>query len=136
MKQRYDQIRVVASSAGMFVKDARGQNIQVFACNTALRAGKPPVMQLNLIAQPFDVAGTPVFNVQDPATGALKAVRRIEWHDGTVGEFPTPPAEQPVMQQPAAAQAADPPGAAPITPAAPAPLQQPDTPPVGQGPHG
>lgn len=118
MQKRYDQLRVVASKDGMFVKDARGQNIHVFACNIALRAGKPPVMQMNLLAQPFDVQGVPTFLAQDPMTGEPKPVRRIEWQDGTVAEFPDAPKTDIVMQPQPGAAMADPAGARPITPAA------------------
>ncbi len=119
MQKRYDQIRVLGSPDGMFVKDAYGRNIQVFAVNIALRAGHPPVMQLNLLAQPFDVQGVPTFMAQDPDTGQPKAVRRIEFHDGTVHEFPEAPKPPVAMSQPAGGPAtSDPPGVRPITPAA------------------
>lgn len=121
MKHRYDQIRVVASPDGMFILDAKGAKIHVFAVNIALRAGQPPVMQLNMLAQPFDVAGQATFMAVDPVSGEPKPVKRIEFWDDTAHDFPK--VELPVghgvaMQPPPGGPpaASDPAGAKPITP--------------------
>lgn len=91
-RERYDQVRVIASHDGLVVKDARGGNMAVLGVDIGLRPGLPPVMIMRLISGPFDVQGTPQFLVADPATGQPKAAKRIEWHDGTSVDFPEPPA--------------------------------------------
>lgn len=116
----FAELRVIANPAeGLRVVDSKGNAVQVFAANIALRAGKPPVMQMNLISQNFSVQGVAAFMVQDPTTGQPKAVRRIEWQDDSVAEFAPAPQPEVVMAPPAGgASMADPPGVQAITPAA------------------
>jgi hypothetical protein len=89
-KGQYDQIRIVASPDGMFVKDARGGEMRTFGIDISLRPMQPPVMRINLFAGNFDVVGHPTFLVQDVTTGQPKAAKRIEYWDGTTVEFPEP----------------------------------------------
>ena len=120
IKHRYDQLRVIASPNGVTVVDEKRNALtNVFGINLAVRPGKPPVMQLNLLAGAFDVAGVPTFLAADPAGGPPKAVKSIEWWDGTGVAFPEPPPAAVTMQPPVGGgQSADPAGVRPITPVA------------------
>lgn len=103
-KSSYDQIRVVGSPEGYWVKDAKGQNMHVFGVDAALRNGRPPVLRINLICGNLDIAGHPVFAIADPATGQARTVRKITWLDGTEVEFPIPPSPPPSGEPAAATQ--------------------------------
>jgi hypothetical protein len=118
--KNYDQIRIIASAEGTTVLDANRKSIaNVFGVTIALRPNKPPVMQINLIAGAFDVQGKALFMAADPAGGAPKPVKSIEFYDGTGLTFPEPPPVTVTMQPPNGGQtAADPEGAKPITPPA------------------
>lgn len=89
--KRYDQIRVIASAEGLTVKDALGGNMQTLGVDIGLRPGLPPVMVVRLAAGAFDVQGVAQYLAFDPETNAPRAVRRIEWADGTAIDFPLPP---------------------------------------------
>ncbi len=120
MKHRYDQVRIIASPEGTTILDAERKALtNVFAVNIALRAAKPPVIQMNMIAGNFDVVGVPTFMAADPAGGPPKPVKAIEFWDGTGIAFPEAPPSAVVMQPPpGGASSADPAGAKPITPSA------------------
>lgn len=120
-KPAYEQLRVIASPDGIVIQDANRRAIpNVFGVNMAIRPGKPPVMQFNLMGGSFDVAGVPTFMIADPAGGQPKAVKSIEFWDGEGIAFPQPPAADLQMQPPAGgAPSADPTGVRPLTPALP-----------------
>jgi hypothetical protein len=113
--KKYDVISVVGKGPFTEVRDARGTPIQNwYGINIAARPGKRPVIQLNMVAGAFNLEGTPTFMAADLAGGAPKAVKSIEFWDGTGLKFPAPPPTSVVMQQPPQAGATmAPPAAAP-----------------------
>ena len=100
-KKDYSSLRVIAGPDGILVQDANRKAIPgIFGVDISIRPGKPPVMRVNLICGHFDVAGTPLFAVADPASGQPRLVSRIEFADGGTFEPPPPPA---VVADPGAA---------------------------------
>ena len=116
-KSDYSAIRVIASPDGTAVLDANRKSIPgIIGIDVALRAQRPPVMRVNMLAGNVDIVGHPVFAVADPATGQLRLVRKILWLDGQEWEAPPlPPEYVPVpgeMQPAPAAPGAEQNGAA------------------------
>lgn len=120
-KNQYSALRVVASPDGLVVWDVNRKAVPgIISVDISLRPAQPPLMRVNMVCGNFDVAGTPVFAIVDPATGAPKPVARVEFSDGTVFEAPPLPVVEadPGRAGAAAAQAANP-GATIVQPAAP-----------------
>ncbi len=99
-KNQYSAIRVVASPDGLVVWDVNRKAVPgIISVDISLRPAKPPLMRVNMVCGNFDVAGTPMFAIVDPATGAPKAVTRVEFSDGTVFEAPPLPVVEAAMPQ-------------------------------------
>jgi len=92
-RKRFDQVRIVASPDGVLVRDVNGHTIEgVIAADCAVRPGQTPVIRLVMFNGTYDVAGTPAFLAMGQTRpGAPKAVKRIEFWDGEISEFPEPP---------------------------------------------
>ena len=103
--KKYDVISVVTKGPFTEVRDARGQPVQNwYGINIAARPGKKPVIQVNMVAGAFNIEGVPTFMVADPAGGPPKAVKSIEFYDGTGLKFPFPPPTGVIMQPPPSAR--------------------------------
>jgi hypothetical protein len=102
-KADYSALRIFSSPQGVSVLDAKRNAVPgIISADISLRPGKGTLMRINLVCGHFDVVGVPVFAVADPVTGLPRAVKRIEFIDGTVFDAPPipPAAPMPLAETP------------------------------------
>jgi hypothetical protein len=97
MSNNIDTLRVIGSPQGFAVYDNARRKLNVMALDLFIRPGNPPLMQIAMPAGNIDVVGKSLFAVVDMATGKPRIVKRIEWADGEVTDFPEPEKVQAAM---------------------------------------
>ena len=69
------------------------------AVDMMIRPGVPPMIMVAMPAGDIDVDGKALFAVVDPSSGRPRVVKRIEWADGGVTDFPEPEKKKPDSEQ-------------------------------------
>jgi hypothetical protein len=96
-KADYSALRIFSSPQGLSVLDAKRNAVPgIISADISLRPGKRAIMRINMVCGHFDVVGTPVFAIADPQTGQPRAVKRVEFADGTVFDAPPLPQVEPI----------------------------------------